>query len=87
MFGERLMKDELVIYIKKNLRKGYTKEALRWALIDQGYSKMEVDNAIKSTDQELAQQAPILKTKPEIRHQIILVDEKPKKKWFGLFGR
>jgi len=39
--------DELVDYIKKNLKKGYTKEALKWALINQGYSKLEVERALK----------------------------------------
>jgi len=63
--------DDLIGYIKKNLKKGYTKESLRWALINQGYSKMEVEKAIRKVDLELADQAPILKTKPTITHEII----------------
>jgi len=63
--------EDLVEYIKKNLKKGYTKESLRWALVLQGYSRMHVENAIKKTDEALASQAPILKTKPIIRHEII----------------
>ena len=62
---------ELVLYIKNKLKKGYTKESLKWALINQGYSKIEVDKALKKVDFELAVQAPELKTKPQIRHQII----------------
>jgi hypothetical protein len=66
---------ELINYIKKNLKKGYTKESLRWALINQDYSKLEVEKAIKRVDQELAMKAPILKTKPIIRHEIINSEE------------
>lgn len=78
MFKKRNLIDELVDYFKKNLRKGYTKESLRWALLNQGYSKIEVEKAIKRADIELAESAPILKTKPEIRYEIV-TDEEPKK--------
>ena len=82
---------EITSYIKKNLRKGYTKESLRWALIDQGYSKFEVERALKRVDEELAAEAPILKTKPDIRHEIIepqnLSNRLIKKSlWKKLFG-
>ena len=82
---------EITSYIKKNLRKGYTKESLRWALIDQGYSKFEVERSLKRVDEELAAEAPILKTKPEIRHEIIepknLSDKLIKKSfWKKIFG-
>ena len=82
--------DEITDYIKVNLKKGYTKESLRWALINQGYSKIEVERAIKRVDRELADKAPILKTKPEITYNYeIIGEEKPieknarkKRKWF-----
>ena len=63
--------DELVSYIKKNLKKGYTRESLKWALIDQGYSRLEVERALKKSDLELASEAPILDTKPEIKYEMI----------------
>ena len=83
MFKKRNLIDELVDYIMRNLKKGYTKESLRWALVNQGYSKIEVERAIKKADLELAESAPILKTKPRITYKII-TDEEPvkKKKWF-----
>ncbi|MCX8159291.1 MAG: hypothetical protein N3D20_03355 [Candidatus Pacearchaeota archaeon] len=62
---------ELKEYIKKNLRKGYTKESLRWALINQGHSRVEIDKAIKKVEEELAKEAPILQTKPEIKYELI----------------
>ena len=74
--------EELTSYIKLNLKKGYTKESLRWALVNQGYSKMEVEKAIRRVDEELANKAPILKTKPEIEHIIVEPEVKKKKGWF-----
>lgn len=82
MFKKRNLIDDLVDYFKKNLKKGYTKESLRWALINQGYSKIEVEKAIKRADQELAESAPILKTKPEIKYEIISEEPPEKKRWF-----
>ncbi|MBM3233002.1 hypothetical protein FJZ18_02445 [Candidatus Pacearchaeota archaeon] len=58
-------------YIKRNLKKGYTKESLKWALVKQGHSRLEVDKAMAKVDSELANMAPILKTKPEITLEVI----------------
>lgn len=63
--------DELAEYIRKNLKKGYTKESLKWALVEQGNSKMEVEKAFLKVDKELAQQAPILKTRPVIKYELV----------------
>ncbi|MBX4212409.1 hypothetical protein KW787_03080 [Candidatus Pacearchaeota archaeon] len=80
--------DELVEYLRKNLKKGYTKESLKWALVNQGYSRIEVDNALKIVDQKLANEAPILKAKPTINYEV--VDPKPNSYkqsfWKRLFG-
>lgn len=75
---------ELAEYIKKNLKKGYTKESLRWALVNQGHSRLEVEKALRLVDAELASAAPILKTKPEITIEII--PEQKKSFWKRLFG-
>jgi hypothetical protein len=86
MFREKGLVNELVDYIKSNLKKGYTKDSLRWALVNQGYSRMEVDKAIKRVDIELADEAPILKTKPVIEHRIISPKEvEVKKKWWAFW--
>lgn len=63
--------DEISEYIKKNLKKGYTKDSLKWALIGQGHSKMEVEKAMKKVEIELAKRAPILNTRPEIKMEIV----------------
>lgn len=65
---------QLVDYIRKNLKKGYTKESLKWALINQGHSRLEIDKAFQKLEEELAHNAPILKTRPEITREIIPPD-------------
>lgn len=78
---------ELGDYIKRNLKKGYTKESLKWALVSQGHSKIEVEKALRLVDAELASEAPVLKTKPVISYEAIeqKVEEK-KSFWKRLFG-
>jgi len=81
--------NELADYIKKNLKKGYTKDSLKWALVGQGHSKIEVDKALKKADEELAKEAPVLKTKPVIEYEVVepkdaIVEKKSFwKRWFG----
>ncbi len=81
---------ELSGYVKKNLKKGYTKESLRWALVNQGHSKLEVDKAVKRAEDEFAKEAPILKTKPEITYDVVepegAIAEEKKSFWKRMFG-
>ena len=76
---------QLVNYLKKNLAKGYTLESLKWALINQGYSRTEVERAIKLTNEELARQAPKLKEKPiiKVEREPILQEIEPEKLSFS----
>ena len=81
---------EISNYIKKNLKKGYTKESLKWALVNQGYSKLEVEKAVNEAEAELAREAPVLKSKPEITYEVLepkdaIVEEK-KSFWKRIFG-
>jgi hypothetical protein len=85
--AEQLKK--LTDYLKKNLKKGYTTDSLKWALIGQGYSRTAVDKAIEQTNKELAKEAPVLKEKPTIIHEVIDENNMPVKKkgfWARLFG-
>ena len=92
MFEKRGLIDELSNYVKKNIKKGYTKDSLRWALINQGYSRIEVEKAITRSDEILAAEAPLLKTKPEITYHYEIPSENKNnknyskesfwKKWF-----
>jgi len=80
MFKKKNLIDNLTDYIKRNLKKGYTKDSLKWALLNQGYSRIEVLKALQRADIELAETAPVLKTKPEIKYEIVEENPKPKKK-------
>ena len=51
-------KKKLVGYLKKNVKKGYTMESLKWALVTQGYSRSMVEEAIRQANQELAERLP-----------------------------
>lgn len=42
----------LVDYMRKNLAKGYKINELRWTLVSQGYSKIEIDKALNIINQE-----------------------------------
>jgi hypothetical protein len=79
---------KIIDYLKSNLKKGYTLDSLKWALIRQGYSKTMVEFAIKDLNKELAKKAPILKEKPKITYEIIDEFNQPvkiKKPWWKLF--
>ena len=71
---------QLANYIKKNLSKGYTLESLKWALVNQGYGKIAIDQAIKIANEQLAQAAPKMIEKPVIKVKVepeSVVEEKP----------
>ena len=69
-------KTRLKDYLKKNLKKGYTIESLKWALTKQGYSRTTIEQAIIQTNKELAESAPVLREKPIISYQIIDENDK-----------
>ena len=68
---------QLAEYIIKNLSKGYTLDALRFSLMNQGYSKISVDKAIEIANKQLAAEAPIMKEKPQITYKILNKENKP----------
>ena len=80
----------LIAYFKKNLKKGYPAETLRYALIGQGYIRPTIDEAMKDAMIELAKEVPVIKEKPRIEHEIIVDNQPPivvKKSWLKkLFG-
>ena len=83
-------KKKLVDYFQKNFVKGYTPDALQYALINQGYSRSEVIRALEIANQELAKKAPVLKEKPQITYNVIGENDSPVqvnkpwwKRWFG----
>ena len=58
---------KLVDYFKKNIAKGYTVDSLKYALVNQGYSRAVVEQAMKQANKELAEKAPVIKEKPKIK--------------------
>jgi len=87
---------KIVEYLIKNLKKGYTLESLKWALVRQGYPRSIIDKAIIEAHNSLSQKAPLLKEKPIIKYElydaddnpIIVNDNLPKiSLWKRLFGR
>ena len=82
-------KRKLIDYIKKNSKKGYPVLTLKYALINQGYLRPMVEDAIEQAVKEMEREAPVLKEKPQIEHEVV-VDETPvpvKKSWWRrLFG-
>lgn len=77
----------IVDYFKKNLRKGYPKETLQQALIRQGYARLSIQKALEIAQDELAQEAPQLKSKPVIKREAVeevKIESKPF--WKRFFG-
>jgi len=86
--GKLDYKRKIIDYFKKNLAKGYTPDSLKWALIEQGYSRAIIEMALEQANKELAEKAPILKEKPVIRYEIIDEYDNPiiiKKSWWQRF--
>ncbi len=83
-------KSRLIEYFKKNLKKGYTEESLRWALVNQGYSRSMIESALDRAHKELGEEAPILKEKPTIKYEVLDENNHPveiKKSWWRrIFG-
>ena len=84
---------ELAGYIKKNLKKGYTMDSLKYALINQGHSRLEVEKAVKRVQEEQAREAPVLETKPSIVYEVVdsdsskvEVEPDPRPFWKRIFG-
>ena len=70
-------KRKIIDYFKKNLSKSYTEESLKWALVNQGYSRTDISRAIEQAHKELAEKVPEIKEKPKIKYEIYGKDNKP----------
>jgi nucleoid-associated protein YejK len=70
---------QIVNYIKRNLEKGYTLDALKYSLISQGYSRISVENAIEMANKQLAESLPPLKEKPHITYKFFTDSGEPVK--------
>lgn len=79
----------IVEYLRKNMAKGYKPQDLRWALINQGYSRMEVDKAIKMVSEfetlQKSKKVEAPKSEPFVE---VMPQVEPEKKsfWKKIFG-
>ncbi|MFH1500675.1 MAG: hypothetical protein ABIE22_01900 [archaeon] len=73
---------QLANYIVKNLQKGYTPDSLKFALQNQGYSRAEIDRAIKVANESLAKSAPKMIEKPVIKYEVEPIEDSVEKKGF-----
>lgn len=79
----------LVDYAKKNLQKGYNKDSLKWALVNQGHSKMEVEKALAQAASEVETQRakqPISQPAAAPAIEMQVEPEQPKSFWKRIFG-
>ncbi len=81
-------KIKLTEYFRKNLKKGYPVDTLRIALVNQGYSRATIDESAKEAIRKMAEEAPVIKEKPQIEHEVITEEPIVEKKswWRRLFG-
>ena len=94
MHETKSLVERLAEYIKINLKKGYTLDSLKFSLINQGYTRISVENAIHLANARLADELPKIKEKPEITYKLIdhsgnneVMNFAPKKSfWQRLFG-
>lgn len=70
-------KRQLVDYFIKNQSKNYSVDSLKFALLNQGYSRVAVDQAYEEAVKEMAKKAPLLKEKPFIRHEVYDLENNP----------
>jgi SOS response regulatory protein OraA/RecX len=79
-------------YIKRNLQKGYNKDSLKWALVNQGNSRAEVEKAFQQAEREMANESAMAARRlqsmqPAPKIEPIMPDVEKKKGFFSrLFG-
>ncbi|MEK6895880.1 MAG: hypothetical protein AABX12_00265 [Nanoarchaeota archaeon] len=93
---QRIKKDAnylsgLIEYAKKNLQKGYARDSLKWALVNQGHSKMEVEKALAQASSEYEKERirqPISSPTavPLLSQAIEVEPEQPQSFWKRIFG-
>ena len=83
---ETLKRQKLVEYFRKNLEKGYDIETLKWALIKQGNSRVDVTHAVEQIKDEFSKRN-LVKEKVKSRMEEVYDYEQPmfvpeKKPWW-----
>jgi len=79
----------LVSYLERNLKKGYKMDDLRWALVNQKHSRIEIEKAIKIIEARTPSAKKDEERKEEIKiatQEQIVEPEKRKGFWARLFS-
>ncbi|HLD54821.1 MAG TPA: hypothetical protein VJB35_01035 [Candidatus Nanoarchaeia archaeon] len=83
------MREDLVEYFIKNLKKGYNPRDLKYTLVAQGYQKFMIDEALKKATKEMERASNVSKDKPEIKYEAVDEGEntsiEPKKSFWKSF--
>lgn len=81
--------NQVLEYLEKNLKKGYKLEDLKYVLLNQGYMRIEVEEAVRIVGEKIKKLESEKKKKIEEEVSVIEeVVELPKKGFFArLFGR
>jgi len=72
-------REKLKNFFRKNLAKGYTQESLKWALIQQGYSRTDIARVIEEINkekEEIDKKASGVKERPKIKYELYDKDNK-----------
>lgn len=83
----------LLDYFEKNLKKGYKIEALKYILLNQGYSKTEIAEAIRiieektKKDQEAIKKEEERKMKMQIQEDLNNINQEQNKGFFARLFR
>jgi hypothetical protein len=87
MAKEETVVASLVSYLERNLKKGYKIEDLRWALITQKHSRIEIEKAIKIVEARTpsAKQEMPKMERVETREAPVVIPEK-RGFWSRIFG-
>lgn len=76
----------MVDYLIRNVKKGYNLDTLKWALINQGHSRLEVDKALATAQQKLSAQAPRPAAPAVVQPTLQIEPEQPKPFWKRFFS-
>lgn len=67
----------IVDYLEKNLKKGYKLEDLKWALVGQKHSRIEIEKAIKLVQARMPKERPlVMSPQVEVKKTEIVVPER-----------
>lgn len=78
--------EQLADHIKKNLKKGYTTDSVKFSLISQGYTRISIEKAFELANKKLAEELPLMKEKPEINYKVEPVIQEKNSFFRRIFG-